>query len=47
MRSPRTRTKIDPAWEIMGHNGYCEDRKQDEFRRKVLLGTEEWKTPGK
>lgn len=34
-------------WEIMEHNGFCEDRNRDEFRRKVLLGTTEWKTPGK
>ena len=39
------RLRLD--WEIMEHNGYCEDRNRDEFRRKVLLGTEEWKTPGK
>ena len=42
MHFPHARMKINPDWEIIEHNGYCEDRNRDEFHWKALLGTEEW-----
>lgn len=38
--------QLHPEWEIMEHNGFCEDRQRYDYARKSLLGTKGWIIPG-
>ena len=38
--------QLQPDWEIMEHNGFCEDRQRYDYSRKSLLGTKGWIIPG-
>jgi hypothetical protein len=38
--------QLQPDWEIMEHNGFCEDRQRYDYSQKSLLGTDKWIIPG-
>lgn len=37
---------LHPDWEIMEHNGFCEDRERYNYSHKTLMGTKDWLKPG-